>query len=97
MIILDNYEYRRSEITGKNLANPEGEKGIEIAEMMDATNISMTMESVAALELDDSNRILEIGHGNAGHLEQLLKLADDLNYTGLDISETMRIMPKEKI
>ena len=96
MIILDNYEYRRSEITGKNLANPEGEKGIEIAEMMDATNISMTMESVAALELDDSNRILEIGHGNAGHLEQLLKLADDLNYTGLDISETMRIMPKEK-
>ncbi|MCT3728448.1 class I SAM-dependent methyltransferase [Elizabethkingia anophelis] len=77
-------------LLAKNLANPQGEKGIEIAEMMDATNISMTMESVAALELDDSNRILEIGHGNAGHLEQLLKLADDLNYTGLDISETMR-------
>ena len=35
------------------------------------------------------DRILEVGHGNA-HLEQLLKLADDLNYTGLDISETMR-------
>jgi len=77
-------------LLAKNLANPEGDKGIEIAEMMDTTNISMTMESIAALELDDSDRILEVGHGNAGHLEQLLKLADDLNYTGLDISETMR-------
>ena len=45
-------------LLAKNLANPQGDKGIEIAEMMDTTNISMTMESIEALELDDSDRIL---------------------------------------
>lgn len=76
-------------ILAKNLANPQGAKGIEIGEMMHATNIGMTMESIHALIIEDSNHILEIGHGNAGHLKSLLKIAKDLKYTGIDISETM--------
>jgi len=76
-------------ILAQNLANPQGEKGIEIGEMMNATNIGMTLESIHALMIEDNEHILEIGHGNAGHLKSLLKLAKNIKYTGVDISETM--------
>ncbi|MDR4954866.1 class I SAM-dependent methyltransferase [Chryseobacterium sp. ES2] len=76
-------------ILAQNLANPQGEKGIEIGEMMNATNISMTLESIKTLVIDDEQQILEIGHGNAAHLKSLMSLAKNLRYTGIDISETM--------
>lgn len=73
----------------QHLANPQGEKGIEIGEMMNATNIGMTLESIRTLSIDDGQQILEIGHGNAGHLKGIMNLAKNLRYTGIDISETM--------
>ncbi|AZA93267.1 Rebeccamycin O-methyltransferase [Chryseobacterium nakagawai] len=73
----------------QNLANPQGEKGVEIGEMMNTTNISMTLESIRALLIEDDEHILEIGHGNAGHLKNILNLAKGLKYKGVDISETM--------
>lgn len=76
-------------ILAQNLANPQGEKGIEIGEMMNTTNISMTMESIKTLLIEDNEHILEIGHGNAGHLKNILSKAQNLKYTGIDISETM--------
>lgn len=76
-------------ILARNLANPQGEKGIEIGEMMHATNISMTLESIKTLLIEDDEHILEIGHGNAGHLKNILNRAKNLKYTGVDISETM--------
>ena len=76
-------------ILAQNLANPQGEIGIEIGEMMNATNIGMTLETIHALLIEDNEHILEIGHGNAGHLKKILKIAKDLKYTGIDISETM--------
>lgn len=82
-------EKEELKILAQNLANPQGEKGIEIGEMMNATNIGMTLESIRTLLIEDNQHILEIGHGNAGHLKSLLNLAQDLKYTGVDISETM--------
>lgn len=82
-------EKEELKILAQNLANPQGEKGIEIGEMMNATNISMTLESIRTLLIEDDEHILEIGHGNAGHLKNILSLAADLKYTGIDISETM--------
>ncbi|MBT2623437.1 class I SAM-dependent methyltransferase [Chryseobacterium sp. ISL-6] len=76
-------------ILAQNLANPQGEKGIEIGEMMNATNISMTSESIRTLLIEDDECILEIGHGNAGHLKTILDKAKNIRYTGIDISETM--------
>ena len=76
-------------ILAQNLANPQGEKGIEIGEMMNATNIGMTLESIKTLLIEDDENILEIGHGNAAHVKSLLSLAQNLKYTGIDISETM--------
>jgi len=77
-------------ILAQQLSNPEGETGREVAKMMNETNISMTKESIKALHLKDNESILELGHGNAGHLPYLLDFADNIKYTGLEISETMK-------
>ncbi|MCW3161751.1 class I SAM-dependent methyltransferase [Chryseobacterium oryctis] len=76
-------------ILAQNLANPQGEKGIEIGEMMNDTNIGMTLESIKTLLIEDHETILEIGHGNAGHVKSILSKAQNIQYTGIDISETM--------
>ena len=77
-------------ILAQQLSNPEGEIGKEVAKMMNETNISMTKESIKALYLTDNESVLELGHGNAGHLPYLLDFADNIQYTGLEISETMK-------
>ncbi|WP_445431199.1 class I SAM-dependent methyltransferase [Chryseobacterium indoltheticum] len=82
-------EEKDLKILAQNLANPQGEKGVEIGEMMNATNIGMTLESIKTLLIEDAEHILEIGHGNAGHLKSILNKGKDLRYTGIDISETM--------
>ncbi|REC41106.1 class I SAM-dependent methyltransferase [Chryseobacterium sp. 5_R23647] len=82
-------EQKDLKVLAQNLANPQGEKGIEIGEMMNATNIGMTLESIKTLLIEDDEHILEIGHGNAAHVRSLLSLAQNVQYTGLDISETM--------
>jgi ubiquinone/menaquinone biosynthesis C-methylase UbiE len=82
-------EEKDLKILAQNLGNPQGEKGIEIGEMMNATNIGMTLESIKTLLIEDGEHILEIGHGNAGHLKSILNKAKELKYTGIDISETM--------
>ena len=53
------------------LKHPSGEKGIEMANMMHETNINMTKHSIQNLNISNENRILELGHGNAGHVEFL--------------------------
>lgn len=82
-------EKEELKILAQHLANPQGEKGIEIGEMMNANNIGMTLESVRTLLIEDHEHVLEIGHGNAGHVKNILGLATGLKYTGIDISETM--------
>lgn len=82
-------EQNELKILAQNLANPQGEKGIEIGEMMNATNIGMTLESIKTLLIENDEHILEIGHGNAGHLKSILNKAKNVKYTGIDISETM--------
>jgi SAM-dependent methyltransferase len=77
-------------ILAQQLSNPEGETGKDVAKMMNETNISMTKETIKALYLADSEKVLELGHGNAGHLSYLLDFAENINYTGLEISETMK-------
>jgi len=71
------------------LKHPTGEKGIEMANMMNETNINMTRHSIQNLNISKENKILELGHGNAGHLEFLMEQLEDLKYYGLEISELM--------
>lgn len=74
----------------KQLGNPEGETGIEVANMMNATNINMTKHAIESLNLDVNDVVLELGHGNCGHLSYLMKKAENLKYFGLEISELMQ-------
>lgn len=82
-------DQEKLKILAQNLAHPEGEKGIEIGEMMNATNIGMTLESIKAMLIEDNEHILEIGHANAGHVKSILNRAQNIRYTGIDISGTM--------
>ncbi|RLJ73551.1 class I SAM-dependent methyltransferase [Pedobacter alluvionis] len=93
-------EHQHSEEDLKNIAKqlscPEGEHGIKTGEMMHASNLGMTSSAIDALNLQNNNTILEIGHGNGGHIAQLLSKAENLKYYGADISETI-IAEAEKI
>ena len=71
------------------LKHPTGEKGIEMANMMHETNINMTRHSFQNLNISAGNVILELGHGNAGHLEFIFEQAENLKYYGLEMSELM--------
>ena len=71
------------------LKHPSGEKGIEMGNMMNETNINMTRHSIQNLNISTGNKILELGHGNAGHVEFLFEQAKDLKYYGLEMSELM--------
>lgn len=71
------------------LRQPEGTKGIEVADMMHETNIRMTLHSIDRLNIREHDNILELGHGNCGHLDYLLKQNEMLTYSGLEMSELM--------
>lgn len=71
------------------LKHPTGEKGIEMGNMMNETNINMTKHSIQNLNISNENRILELGHGNAGHVVSLFEQAEKLKYYGLEMSELM--------
>lgn len=88
-------EKEQLEALAAQLGNPSGEKGIEVAEMMNETNIGMTKNSISNLKLSTGNSVLELGHGNAGHLDFLFSQANDLQYTGLEISSLMHEEAKQ--
>ncbi|MCH5715331.1 hypothetical protein [Niabella hibiscisoli] len=55
------------------LRQPNGAAGIDVANMMNENNIGMTHHSIDKLELGNGQRVLELGHGNGGHVGYLLK------------------------
>ena len=71
------------------LKHPAGEKGIEMGNMMNETNINMTRHSVQNLHIEPGNTILELGHGNARHVEFIFEQAENIKYYGLEMSELM--------
>ena len=73
----------------KQLSCPSGSNGIDIGNKMNESNIGMTKNSIQSLELRDDNTVLEIGHGNCGHLELILNASNRIKYFGLEVSETM--------
>ena len=78
----------------RQLSCPTGENGIYVANNMNESNISMTLASIDAMQLEAGDHLLEIGHGNCGHLTFVHEQAENLQYTGLEISETMQIEAK---
>lgn len=83
------YTEEELKIIASQLGCPDGEMGIKTAEKMAVNNAYMTESSIDFLELEDNDVVLEIGPGNASHLNDLFSKAKGLKYVGLDISKTM--------
>ncbi|MCY1542099.1 malonyl-acyl carrier protein O-methyltransferase BioC [compost metagenome] len=77
------------------LRQPSGAKGIEVAVMMNETNIRMTHHSIDQLGMLDRDNILELGHGNGGHLSYLFEQNAGVTYYGLEISALMHEEAKQ--
>ena len=73
----------------RQLSCPTGENGIEMGKELDKTNSGMTMNTIAWLDLSGQSYVLEIGHGNCGHLQKILAQADGIQYAGLEVSDVM--------
>lgn len=72
------------------LRHPSGKGGVTIADNMNENNIKMTESSILELNLKQNEQVLELGHGNCGHLDFLLQQATSIRYVGLEISELMQ-------
>lgn len=78
----------------QQLRCPSGAMGVEMGQRMNEFNQAMVLHTIRALEMQVEEVILELGHGNGGHLEYLLQQAPELEYHGLDISDTMHEQAK---
>lgn len=75
---------------------PSGEKGIAVAHNMDFTNANIITYAIDSLNLENNDKVLEIGPGNGNHVWKILDKASGIYYQGVDISETM-VVEAEKI
>ncbi len=75
----------------QQLRHPKGEKGIAVGNNLHRTNIGMTKSSIDLLNINEGETIVELGHGNCCHLEDILDKADNIRYLGFEISETMQL------
>lgn len=71
------------------LRQPSGSYGISVSEMMHESNIGMTRHAISRLHLSAHERVLELGHGNGAHIPYIMEQAEDLLYSGLELSELM--------
>jgi arsenite methyltransferase len=73
----------------KHLGNPEGEIGKAVTAGLNKTNANAYSVALRTLGVVNGDRVLEIGFGNGREIPNVLSLAKDVTYSGLDISETM--------
>ncbi len=74
---------KEHEQLAKQLSCPQGDDGITVGKLMSQSNQNMILPSIDAVQLENKNRVLEIGHGNCLHLNNLLEKAHKLCYFGL--------------
>ncbi len=77
------------------LKTPTGENGIEMGKSMNETNIGMTMSAIESITIQKNHSLLELGHGNGGHVKHILEKAANVRYIGLEISEEMKNQAKK--
>ena len=71
------------------LRNPEGETGVQMGLQMNKGNRYICMNTYLELNPRPGSKVLEIGMGNGFFVKDLLNLAEDLHYSGIDYSRTM--------
>jgi ubiquinone/menaquinone biosynthesis C-methylase UbiE len=73
----------------RQLLNPEGSVGIEVAEWLNGNNRESNAQTLALLGVQAGHHVLEIGFGNGRAAPEVLSQAPGIQYTGIDISPTM--------
>lgn len=73
----------------RQLANPEGQLGLEIAEWLNINNRAANAAVIDQLDIQPSHRVLEIGFGNGRSVPDVLGRSTDVRYVGIDPSPTM--------
>lgn len=71
------------------LRKPEGKQGIEIGETMNSGNGPMNLHTIAVLDPQSNESILEIGMGNGHFVKNIVNVDPTIKYTGADYSELM--------
>ncbi len=73
----------------KHLKKPTGEQGKEVGLQMNKGNKHICLNSYNILKPHNNDAILEIGMGNGFFVKNLMNMAENLTYTGVDFSKTM--------
>jgi ubiquinone/menaquinone biosynthesis C-methylase UbiE len=73
----------------RQLANPEGQAGIDVAEWLNGNNRAGNARALALLGVQAGHHVLEIGFGNGRAAPDVIGRAADVRYVGIDISPTM--------
>lgn len=84
-------EQEELKILAKQLSCPEGNMGKEVSLRMNISNAGMIKSGIEAMQIFDNDYVLELGHGNANHLNEIFSLKENIRYAGLEISETMSL------
>ena len=74
---------------------PNGEHGRDVAGRMNESNLAVNRRCIELLQLNDADRVLEIGPGNGAFAADILACANDIHYTGLDWSANMVVEAKQ--
>jgi ubiquinone/menaquinone biosynthesis C-methylase UbiE len=83
------FETLTSAERARQLGNPEGAVGLAVADWLNENNKQANANTVAALGIEAGNRVLEIGGGSGRTVPDVISQAEDVHYTGIDISPTM--------
>ena len=73
----------------EHLRQPNGETGTQVGLQMNKSNRHICLNSYQILNPQNGNQVLEIGMGNGFFVNNLINMANNLKYTGVDFSATM--------
>lgn len=73
----------------RQLANPEGEVGLAVADWLNENNKQANTRVVEQLAVAAGHHVLEIGFGNGRSVPIVMAQAPGVRYAGIDISPTM--------
>lgn len=76
-------------ILSEQLRRPEGEFGLQISAQMNLHNAIINRWSFKLLAPEPNDKLLEIGMANGFFIRELMEMADELYYTGVDHSPLM--------
>lgn len=77
------------------LRMPHGEDGLKTAGYMSVNNRNMIERTIDLLDIQKNDEVLELGYGSGTHLGYLLGTAENISYTGIDISTAMQQLAAE--